>query len=713
MFEAVLAAILTLLILLGCAFIAHYIYRSRKGASTSVKSDVAQLDTIGVSPSGDSSGSDDIRVKSEEKGGAKKSDSMTRRFLALSIFTGTIFAALATRLWGMQLLSNKEYQAEATENLYTTVSTPAPRGAIYDTNGVLLVGNKVEQAVMADSGVIKDPSILRRLSTLLGLPLGVVRQRIKDESTGPQNRHVVESGVKLRDVAYISEHAEAFPGIVVESRTAREHVYGALGSHFLGYSGSPTKEELEDAPPERGLESTDSIGKSGIELYYDSVLSGEKGSRRVMVDATGNVIDVVSETSPQKGSDIYLTIDARVQYVADKALASTIAPIDGIRGSGKGVAGSIVAMDVTDGSVIAMASYPTYDPSHFANGIPQDLWDVYNSETAGAPMMNRSINGLYAAASTFKAFTSMAGLHYGFANQDSTWVCTGKWDGFGSGDVQRCWYKRGHGELDLHGGIVNSCDTVFYEIAKAFFDHGPEGTGEISDTALQEYLKLYNFGSPTEVDLPGESEGRIPTPQWKAEHWKNVPAEAIWVGGDYSNMIIGQGDVLVTPLQIAAAYGAIATGKLLKPHLIKEVRNSSGDVVMKREPEVLTEPEVNPEHLGYVRDSLHEMVAANRKIREAFERRGIDAAGKSGTAEHTDRNDDAWFVAYAPYEDPKYVVTCIIEQGGGGADTAAPVVIEVMNALMNKTGEETIGWVSGSSGRFTDVGRSSSSSRTD
>ena len=453
-----------------------------------------------------------------------------------------------------------------------------------------------------------------------------------------------------------------------------------------------------------------------MELQYDNILSGDQGQRQLVVDAQGNTVDVISETSPVKGFDLHLTIDAHAQYVADMALAQLIAPSGDI-GTGKGVAGAVVAMDMKDGGVLAMASYPTFDPTYFTNGIPQEIWDLYNTDESNAPMINRVVNGQYAAASTFKAFTSMAGLQYGFANYDTTWNCTGSWDGFGSGDIQKCWNTKGHGTLDLHGGIVNSCDVVFYEIAKAFFDHGPEGTGELSDTALQDYIKQYRFGSTTGIDLADESIGRIPTPEWKAEHWKNVPSEAIWVGGDYSNMIIGQGDVLITPLQLAVAYGGIATGKIVKPHLMKEVKNNTGDSVVESDVEVVSEPDVNQEHLKYVCDSLHDMVSQSKAASEAFYEAGIDPAlvsGKSGTAEHADRIPDAWFVTFGPYEDPRYVVVCVIEQGDGGADNAAPVAAKVMSALLGTDGkDDEVGHISGSSGRSVELQYSSSGGRQD
>ena len=286
------------------------------------------------------------------------------------------------------------------------------------------------------------------------------------------------------------------------------------------------------------------------------------------------------------------------------------------------------------------------------------------------------------SAATYKAFTSLAGLEYGFASPTSGWVCEGKWDGFGSGDVQMCWNHSGHGGLDLRGGIVNSCDVVFYEIAKAFFDHGPAGTGQVSETALQDYLARFNLDKATGIDLANEAAGTIPTPAWKAERWRNVPSEAPWRGGDYTNMIIGQGYVLVTPLEIAVAYGGVATGRIMRPHLLKEVRNAADEVVVTYEPEVVSEVDANASHLAYVRDALRGVITENNKVAAMFAEAGVQAAGKSGTGENSGAADHAWFVAYAPYDDPKYVVTVIIDQGGGGSEVAAPVAAKLLGAAM-------------------------------
>ena len=692
MLVAIIAAVVAALIALGAVAAVFVIHARRSSPSVGQTKGVSQLDTVGVGSSpferrsaAKQARDGEVTVSSSENGSAsaKPSDGLTTRFAALGVVAAGIFGVLTSKLWTMQILGNSEYADAAEQNLYTTVKTPAPRGCIYDTNGVALVTNRPAQAVLADPEVVDNRDVVRRLSTVLGLPANVVVQRINDAKAGAQSLRVVGEDVRLRDVAFIAEHADAFPGISVEERAQREYPYGALAAHVLGYTSNVTPEIMENQKEGREILSIDTVGAAGVESSYDAYLSGEHGESKVMVDANGRRISVMSDIQPAKGSDIYLTIDANVQYVADRALAELIAPAGGVIGTGRGCKGAVVALDVTDGSLIALSSFPTFDPTDLTGVIPQDLWEKYREDAAYAPLNNNAVSGQFMAASTFKAFTSLAGLEYGFANEGTSWNCTGEWDGFGSGDVQRCWNHDGHGTLDLHGGIVNSCDTVFYEIGKAFYDHGPAGTGELPETALQDYLEKFGFGQQTGVDLAGEAVGLIPTPAWKAERWKNIPSEASWRGGDYTNMIIGQGDVLVTPLQIACAYAGVATGTIYKPHVLKEVRNSEGETVVSFTPEVSRTMDMTQAHLTYVRDSLHDMVRESHSVGPLFRELHIDAAGKSGTGEKQDQNDTAWFVAYAPFDAPKYVVACVIEQGGGGSDVAAPVVAEVMGALMD------------------------------
>ena len=487
----------------------------------------------------------------------------------------------------------------------------------------------------------------------------------------------------------------------------------------MGYTGSVTADDLAAIPDGREIELGDTVGRAGVESVYDNLLAGDHGQRTVVADAEGNVVEVASETQPERGSDVYLCVKAPVQYVCDRALAELIAPKDGVIGTGKGCAGAVVVMDVRDGGIVALSSYPTFSPETFTGAISQDTWDLFNTDESYHPMLNRAVSGTYPAASTYKAFTGLAALAYGFADTKRTWDCGGSWDGFDTGQPQMCWKHSGHGVLDFRGGVVNSCDVVFYDIGKQFFQAGRSQGGSISDTAMQDEIAKYGFGKKTGIDLGSiEEVGRIPTPEWRAEHFRDYPTEAVWKGGFNTNMAIGQGDVLVTPIQVAVAYGAIATGNLMKPHLLKEVRNSSGGVVRSFEPEVVGTPDVKPENLAVMRDALKGVSTDNAELVALFNKFGLDPATvacKTGTGEVAGKEDYAWFACYAPFDDPKYVVACVVEQGGGGSAVGAPLGIEVLAAALNAdAGELTdVGAVAGSTGKSQELATSGSSGRTD
>ncbi|MBP5313571.1 MAG: penicillin-binding protein 2 [Eggerthellaceae bacterium] len=612
----------------------------------------------------------------------KPSESLRSRFLGFGGVVGAAFIGLVARLWSLQVINEQAYAKKASQNLQATAYTIAPRGCIYDTNGIGLVKNRAILTVLANADAAANLDTQRRLSAVLGIPLNIVRKRMKDTSTGSRDQRVVATDASFRDIAFITEHSSAFPGITVETRTVREYPYKGLAAHVLGYSGIASRADLESTYEGRDIKPNDLVGKSGIEAAYDGILSGDHGVRQMTVDALGNVLSVNSETQATKGSDVYLTINAFVQYVCDKALAATVAPKDETIGTGHGVAAAVVAMNVNDGSIIAMASYPTFDPSNFTNGISSDIWELYNKPESHAPLNNRVVNGMYGAASTFKAFTGLAGLEYGFATTEQSWKCSGKWDGFESGEIKNCWSSRGHGTLDFYRGVVVSCDVVFYDIAKEFYKASRTNGGNLSNTAIQEVLERYGFGRKTGIDLLGESSGRIPTPEWKAEYWRNVPSEAIWKGGDLTNIIIGQGDVLITPMQLAVAYGAIATGRVIKPHLLKEVHNAKDEVVITAKPEIVAIPKVETEHLEWMRQALRGVAVENSDIAKMFNKYGIAAACKTGTVEHTNKGDDGWFACYAPFNNPKYVVVAVVEEGGGGAAVAGPIATQVMDAVL-------------------------------
>lgn len=697
MIAAIVAFILTLAVIAAAALIAAVVMRRRRRRPAGAPASGARH--AAAQPAGN------------------PADGLKSRFTAIGVLGALVFGSLSLKLWSMQILSYEGYRKQADENRFTTVYTPAPRGYIMDADGLPLVKNRAALTVLADPDVATDRDVMGRLSAVLGIPLGVMRNRLQDTSQGAQSQRVVASDVRMRDVAFIAEHSDAFPGVTVQTRTVRDYPYGALAAHVVGYTGAVAKDDLATTVEGRAIEMGDEIGRAGVESAYDNLLAGDHGERRVVADANGNVVEVESETQPVKGSDVYLTIKGPVQYAADKALAALIAP-DGVIGSGTGTGGAAIVMDVRDGGIVAMASYPTYAPSVFIGGVTQDTWDIYQAKEAYTPMLNRAIGGTYPAASTYKAFTSLAALAHGFATPNSTWTCTGSWDGWNTGSPQMCWDHAGHGTLDLRGGIVHSCDTVFYQIGYDFYMNSPlNGKDTVTETAMQDYIAKYGFGDLRGIDIAGEAAGVVPTPEWKKRHFADYPEQATWQGGDSTNMSIGQGYVLITPLQLACAYGAIATGKIMRPHVFKEVRNDAGDVVGSYEPQVMDTPDVTAAHLALVRDALNGVTVENSAIAQQFSDRGVDPATvacKTGTGEVAGQDDYAWFVCYAPYDDPKYVVACVVEQGGGGSETGAPLGAELLAAALRyDEGDLTdMGTIAGSTGASVEY-TGHSSGRTD
>ena len=615
---------------------------------------------------------------SQSQDGPSVTDHLSSRFAAVGVLAAFVFGSLTAKLWSLQILSGDDYREESQRNLLTTIKTPAPRGRIYDAEGIELVSNKLVPTILADVDVAKDRNVMVRLSTLLGVPYSVIRQRVLDASGGAQAQRVVANHSTMREIAFISEHPDAFPGITIQERSHRVYPYGALAAHVLGYTGTASENDLANTPEGLDYQSGDEVGKSGVEEAYESMLAGAHGERVVVADVDGKVREVRSESAPTQGNDLYLTISARVQREAEEALKKMIAP-EGAIGTGRGVAGACVALEIETGDVIAMANFPTFTPESFIGGISQDDWDKYTSEKSQNPLMNRCISGTYPAASTFKAFTGMAGLHFGFADSERVWDCTGSWDGFGDKYVQHCWELAGHGPTTFRQGIVVSCDIVFYSIAKDFYD----ARKDLGDVAMQDYIREFGIGRKTGIELSGEATGNVPTPEWKKEAFADAPEQAQWLPGDMTNMVIGQGDVLVTPIQIAVGYAGVATGRLPVPNLLKEIRNSAGDVVVTHEPEFATPPDVDQDDMEIMRDALRGVAEEDGAVPEILQRYNYTCGCKTGTGEAFSRNDNyAWFVLFAPYEDPRYVVSCLIEEGGAGVEAAAPVAARVMDACI-------------------------------
>lgn len=609
------------------------------------------------------------------------------RLRGLGLFSGGVVAVLLARVWSMQLMSNDEYTSQAERNRTRTITTAAPRGRILDRNGEELVTNRPSLTVVAQADVADDERELQLLGNLLGMPRMAVKRNIQDTTEGAQSSRTVAVDVSRRIVAYLEEHPDLFPGVTVEQRTQRHYPHGKLAAHVLGYTGTVTADQLEASKDsEDGIvyESGDITGQAGVEYQYESVLQGVRGEQQVFVDADGDVTGYSTSVPAEPGSDVVLTIDAKIQKAAEDGLQHAISKAKAL--NNKATAGCVVVLDCTNGEVLAMASYPEFDPSIFVGGISNADWEALSSEASGYPLMDRAVSGTYASASTIKPLSALAALNNGIADASTTYDCTGFWTGFGSAYGQYCWDHDGHGIIDLRNGIVYSCDTVFYEIGKAFFESD-------NKEGLQDTYSRWGLGKKTGVDLPGEAEGRVPTADWKWNYFSSYPEEdRTWRGGDTTNLAIGQGDILVTPLQMACIYMAIANdGVMWRPHVLKSVTSKEGSgTVADYKVEKINEVEEKDEYMALIHDALQGVIyEEDEAVTSHFTSLPVKVAGKTGTGEKAGKDPTAWFCAYAPADDPKYVVCAMLEEGGFGSTSTMYAVRDTFGGIYDVPDQST------------------------
>lgn len=616
--------------------------------------------------------------------------SFKSRIRGLEIFAGATLAALVARLWQMQLVSGADYTRQAESNRTRSISVDAPRGRILDRNGTELVTNRVSLVVVAKPDVVNDEVEVKLLANLIGMPSMAVKRKIEDQTQGAQSLRTVSVDVSRRVVAFIGEHPYLFDGVSIEEKTQRSYPLATLAAHVLGYVGTVTQDQLSNNENATELgkptyESGDIVGQAGVEYQYEDVLQGIKGEQQVYVDANGKVLSQAGSVSAQAGADIALTLDANLQQVAETSLANRIKTLkEAGRADCNG--GAALCMDVTNGEILCMASYPTFAPSIFTGGVSNDDWQNLSSEASNNPLLNRAISGLYPSASTIKPLSAIAALKNGIATLDSSYDCTGYWTGFGTAYGQYCWNKNGHGIMTIQTGITFSCDVVFYEIGKGFFNSS-------NQEGMQQVYRDWGLGQKEGIDLPSEGEGRVPDANWKWNYftWAADDARA-WQGGDLTNLAIGQGDLLVTPLQMTSVYAGLATGgEQMRPHLLKEVRTADGSgSVVAYNPEVVRTTQENETYLAGVKRGLWGVIYEESAAQAShFTNLSVQVAGKTGTAETSKNDPHGWFIAYAPYDNPKYVVCALIENGGFGSDGAMYVVRDILGGLYNEPDTST------------------------
>lgn len=650
--------------------------------------------------------------------------------LRLSLITAIIvvlFVALFSRLWFLQVLAGQRYADEAEDNRVREVVLEAPRGRILAADGAELVKNRPAQTVSAEpkrliNTVTGEPldedaeRVLDRLSILLDMEVDEIIARLTSRKYDPLRPVPIKEDVPEEVIFAVSERQELFPGVHAETLPVRTYPNATLAAHVVGYIGEISQAQLA-APEFIDYRLGDLVGKSGLEKVYEDALHGEAGFRKLVVNARNVVQETIHEQSPVRGDDLVTSIDLELQRETERILEEGIMASREIqRTDGRflpSVAGSAVVLDARDASVVAMASWPTYDPSEFVGGVSQEYYDyVYprpepDVVTPPVPGLNRAIQGTYPPGSVFKTVSGAAALEAGLITTDSRVSCPPAWK---LGNITfRNWNPRHDGTLDLSDALMRSCDTFFYELAAQQWAREQNGVDEV----LPVVAERFGFGRTLGVDLPSEQAGIIPGREWRVSYWEanrdfqcekaatleqgsyaqRIYADLCedggkWRGGDAVNTSIGQGDVLTTPLQVAASYVAIANGGTLYAPKIGQLLIDAQDETDTRrlEPQVLGDLGLEPAELAEIQLGLGKVVMADRGTgRAAFTRAGfplgeIPVAGKTGTAELKPKVPYAWFASYAPADDPRYVVVVSVEQGGGGSQTAAPIAARIYQA---------------------------------
>ncbi|MCL5291841.1 MAG: penicillin-binding protein 2 [Actinobacteria bacterium] len=615
---------------------------------------------------------EEIAGKSLDK--SQKPEDIKGRLFGFVVFAVLVFSVLLGRLWFMQVMQGESYQKQADSNRRRIIPIDAPRGYIYDRNHKVLVSNRPGLAISVMPTIAQvNKGVIDRLAVLTGMTTKEINDKLSATNADPLKPRVIKRDVDKKIVAYISEHQADFPGVDLTVETIREYPLGNLSAHVVGYLGEISNDELK-AKKSDGYDMGDVVGKTGVEKAYEWALRGTKGSQQVEVNAAGRPLRVLKNITPNPGHDLILTIDIGIQEAAEKALANGIAEAKAGRFK-KANAGAVVVMDPTNGEVVALASYPTYDPNLFLGGISSKNWETLTNPSSGYPLNDRAIMAAYPSGSTFKVITGIGALADGLTTASRTINCTGTWTGFGAEWAKSCWLKSGHGNVDFISAVAQSCDSYFYQLGYEFEKKGGE--------RLQYWARVFGIGKQTGIDLPSEATGRVPDKKWKKEFNKDFPEYQTWVPGDTVNMAIGQGDLLLTPLQLAMDYSAVANGgTIYKPHTVRSVVNSDGKVVYDNKPVVTQKLPVSQEAIATMKEGLKQVVA-NGTAAGLFSGFPMPVAGKTGTAEVQGKDDFAWFAGYAPADNPKYVAVCVIEQGGHGGSAAGPVVRSVLAKALN------------------------------
>ncbi len=612
------------------------------------------------------------------------SASFLRRVSLLGAVVAAAFAVLGGRLWSLQVLGSPAYSRVARDQVWQTVRVPTARGSIVDIGGRILADTDGRLVATVDpralgSGVgeawrpsRRGRARLARLGELAGVPAEVLVERVRRElARSPYTAPVVLARVPLPLAFFLAERAREFPWLRVTAVPERRYPQGALGSSFLGLLGEIGPAEL-DRPRYRGYRMGDVIGRSGVEETYDRVLGAPSRRARVRVDALGRPRGPLRVVGPRPLRALQLTVDARLQRAVEQALARGVERAQAA-GHGDARGGAAVVLDPRSGAVLALASYPPFHQALAARH-RRYLARLLDPDNPARPLLDRAVQGLYPPGSTFKPFVAAAALGSGLLSPGGVLPCTGSLQV--GNTVFRNVEAGINAILTLPQALAISCDTWFYRLGVALYER-QAATGR---PVLQAWARRFGLGRPTGVDLPGEAPGVVGTPAWLRRTFPG-PAGRTWYPGYTVTMSIGQGYLAVTPLQMAVAYAALANGgTIVRPHLGRAVLDSSGRVVRRlRFPPA---GRVRIPGLAAIRAGLYAAAhAPGGTSARIFADFPVPVAGKTGTAEAPPGGDHSWYASYAPAGRPRAVVVVVVEHGGFGAESAAPVARDIWQAF--------------------------------
>lgn len=579
-----------------------------------------------------------------------------RIYAILAVFS---FLCLWMRIWYLQILRGDSFEELAKNNRVRMVSISPFRGELKDRNAETMVGVRPSfNLYITPEDVENISETLDFLERKISFNRKILKKNIK--RTRSFKNILIKADVSREDVAFVEENKMRLPGIQIQAEPLRSYKYGKMAAHVFGYLGEISKDKLKEEDDDF-YRLGDLVGKDGIEKIFEPALKGKKGFKEVEVDVSGRELGVLRKLPPVGGNVVTLTLDSRLQKVAEEELSGK---------PGEPYSGALALIKVKTGEILAMASKPSFDPNLFAGGISRRNWRKLLFDEMH-PLQNRVVQGQYPPGSVHKIVVALAGLEEGIVDENTTFYCPGHFK-LGRGRY-RCWKKSGHGKVNIHKAIRESCDVYFYHLGH-----------KLGVDTIARYAKRLGLGALTGIPLIGEKPGLAPTREWKKKS-KNEN----WYGGETISVAIGQGFNLVTPLQQAVMLAGVANnGVLMKPSLVKKIETPNGQLIKKFSPVVKLQDSFSEQSLETIRKGLRAVVNENGGTGRRSRLKDIIVSGKTGTAqvirmksgeipkeEETPflYRDHAWFAAFAPYEDPEIAISVLVEHGGHGGSASAPI----------------------------------------